>query len=273
MTAQGYRHRLDGLVAARGRLCVGIDPHPGLLEAWGLEYSAQGVEAFGRAVVAALGGVVAVFKPQVALFECHGSAGLAALERVLADIRDTGALSIADAKRGDIGSTMDAYARAWLSDESPLRADAMTASPYLGLGSLAPALNLAADTGRGVYVLARTSNPEGTGVQTATTQGGTTVAQAVVDLAEAENLREGSDHVGVVVGGTRHDPGVVLDDFTGSVLVPGIGAQGGTLAGVRAAFGSTFERVLPTVSRGVLGAGPDPKRLRGAVTDLLAAER
>lgn len=271
MTPTSYRARLDEAMAARGRLCVGIDPHPGLLASWGLDSSARGVESFARGVVEALGDVVAVFKPQVALFECHGSAGLQVLERVLADIRGTGALSIADAKRGDIGSTMDAYAAAWLSDDSPLRADAMTASPYLGLGALAPALNLAAATGRGVYVLARTSNPEGAGVQLART-GDVTVAQSVVDAAQAENERLGTDHVGVVVGGTRDDLGVDLGAFTGSVLVPGIGAQGGTLAGVRAAFGDAYRLALPTVSRGVLGAGPDAAALRAEVAALVAGE-
>ncbi len=164
-----YWRRLREVVAERGPLCVGIDPHPSLLKSWGLEASAAGAETCARTLVEALGDRVAAFKPQSAFFEAHGSAGIAALERVLADIHGTGAMSILDVKRGDIGSTMEAYADAYLADGSPLAADAITLSPYLGFGSLAPAFERAHRYERGVYVLARTSNPEGSQVQLALT--------------------------------------------------------------------------------------------------------
>ena len=154
-----YGVRLTKAVADRGPLCVGIDPHPGLLDAWGLPRTADGLERCARGMVAALGQQVAVFKPQSAFFEAYGSAGIAVLERTLSDIAAAGALSLLDVKRGDIGSTMDAYAVAYLSDGSPLAADAVTLSPYLGFGSLAGAIALAQGFGRGVYVLALTSNP------------------------------------------------------------------------------------------------------------------
>ena len=95
------------------------------------------------------GGRVAAFKPQAAFFERHGSRGVAVLEEVIAACREVGTLCIVDAKRGDIGSTMDGYAQAFLSDASPLAGDAVTLSPYLGVGSLTPALELARQTGRG----------------------------------------------------------------------------------------------------------------------------
>ncbi|MDN6332860.1 MAG: orotidine-5'-phosphate decarboxylase, partial [Micrococcaceae bacterium] len=152
-------------MAVHGPLCVGIDPHPGLLADWALTDDAAGVERFALSVVEALAGEVAMVKPQVALFERHGSAGMAALERTLAACSQAGLLSLADAKRGDIGSTMAAYADAWLRDGSPLAADAVTLSPYLGFGSLRPALEAAAASGRGIFVLALTSNPEGASVQ------------------------------------------------------------------------------------------------------------
>ena len=120
-------------------------------------------------MVEALGEMVPVFKPQSAFFEAYGSAGIAVLERTLADIEAAGALSLLDVKRGDIGSTMDAYAAAYLTDGSPLAADAITLSPYLGFGSLAGAIALADEAGRGVYVLALTSNPEGPQIQHART--------------------------------------------------------------------------------------------------------
>jgi orotidine-5'-phosphate decarboxylase len=263
-----YGERLSEVTAARGRLCVGIDPHPSVLDAWGLERTVAGLEACARGMVEALGESVAVFKPQSALFEEYGSAGIAVLERTLADLRDAGALSLLDVKRGDIGSTMAGYARAYLAEGAPLAADAITLSPYLGYGSLAPAIDLAIANGRGVYVLARTSNPEGDHVQLATGPDGRPVAQQVVDAAIATNAATGSGQfpgpVGLVVGATRLETGIDLDAFNGSILAPGIGAQGGKLDDLPTIFGASLGHVLPTTSRGVMGQGPDAARLRQA---------
>lgn len=261
-----YFQRLEALTAARGRLCVGIDPHASLLHGWGLDDDVAGLERFSRAVVAALADHVAAFKPQSAFFERFGSAGIAVLERVLGDIAQAGVVSLLDAKRGDIGSTMGGYARAYLAEGAPLAVDAITLSPYLGYESLRPAIDLAASTGRGVYVLARTSNPEGGSVQLASSHG-RSIAQQVVDLAQQDNAA-GQRHVGLVVGGTHEDLGVDLAGFAGSVLVPGIGTQGGTLSGVAARFGEVA--TLPTVSRQVLSAGPDSHALRDSVAQVLA---
>jgi orotidine-5'-phosphate decarboxylase len=264
-----FGKRLSAAVATHGTLCVGIDPHPGLLTEWGLPDSAAGVERFGRTCVAALAGAVALVKPQSAFFERHGSAGVAALERVLADARDAGLLSLLDVKRGDIGSTMDGYAQAYLADGSPLAADAITLSPYLGFGSLDPALDLAARTGRGVFVLARTSNPEGASVQTAE-RAGSSVAQAVVDAAAARNagLAPLGD-VGVVVGATG-EHGLRLDGLNGAVLAPGLGAQGATPVDLARIFADVGGIVLPAAARSVLKHGPDEGALRAAALELAA---
>ena len=162
---ESFGSRLAAAMASRGPLCVGIDPHPQLLADWGLNDDAAGLERFSLTVVEAVSSLAAAVKPQVALYERHGSAGMAVLERTLAASAEAGVLSIADAKRGDIGSTMAAYADAWLRDGSSLAADSVTLSPYLGFESLRPALDLAAQYGRGVFVLALTSNPEGKSVQ------------------------------------------------------------------------------------------------------------
>jgi len=253
MTPTPWKTRLDDLTARRGRLCVGIDPMPQVLQAWGLGADVAGLEACARGIVEVLGEQVAVFKPQSAFFEAFGSAGVAVLERVLADIRDAGALSLLDVKRGDIGSSMAGYARAHLDDDSPLRADAITLSPYLGVGSLRPAIDRAVASGRGVYVLARTSNPDGADIQTARA-GDASVAQHVVDTVAAGNA--GWDHAaGLVVGATHEDLGCDVSAFNGSILVPGIGAQGGTIADVGRVFGPAATLVLPTASREVIGAG------------------
>ena len=259
-----YSERLDALVAARGPLCVGIDPHPGLMSQWGLEHTVAGLERFTRTVVEALGAQTAIFKPQSAFFEVFGSRGIAVLEQVLVDIADQGALSLLDAKRGDIGSTMAGYAQAYLSAGAPLAVDAITLSPFLGFESLRPALDLAREQGRGVYVLARTSNPEGHQVQLAGPEdGAVSVAQAIIEAAQSENAT-GANHVGLVVGGTHADLRVDLTGFTGSILVPGIGAQGGTVSGLATVFTAPGLRLLPAASRDVLSAGPDHDALRGA---------
>jgi orotidine-5'-phosphate decarboxylase len=266
--------RLRAAMQARGPLCVGIDPHPGLLAQWGLPDDVSGLERFADTVVEALAEQVAVLKPQSAFFERFGSAGIAVLERVIADSREAGALTIVDAKRGDIGSTMAAYAQAYAGDGSPLAGDAVTASPYLGFESLRPLLDLAAQTGRGVFVLALTSNPEGGEVQHARGADGRTVAQTVLDAVAAENAGAtplGS--TGVVVGATVQGPGREHDfgRLNGPLLAPGIGAQGGTGSDLLAVFGTAVADVLPSSSREVLSGGPTVPGLRSAAARSLEA--
>lgn len=266
MTRAGFGARLADAVARRGPLCCGIDPHPALLRAWGLSTDAAGLRAFSERCVAAFEGF-AVVKPQVAFFEAYGSAGYAVLEDTIATLRGSGVLVLADAKRGDIGSTMAAYAAAWAGD-SPLAADAVTASPYLGFGSLQPLLDTATEHGRGVFVLAATSNPEGAEIQRAE-RDGRTVAQAVVDAAAVANRAAlpVPGAIGVVVGATVADPPDV-SSLGGPVLVPGVGAQGGRPEGLAALAGAGPGQLLPAVSREVLRAGPDATALRAAAEQM-----
>jgi orotidine-5'-phosphate decarboxylase len=267
---------LAGAIAARGPLCLGIDPHPELLRDWGLPQDAYGLARFCDTCVVAFADF-AVVKPQVAFFEAYGSAGYAVLERTIAALRDRNVLVLADAKRGDIGSTMAAYAAAWVGD-APLAADAVTASPYLGFGSLCPLLDTAQAHGRGVFVLAATSNPEGAAIQGADA-GGRTVAQTIVDAVASLNASLNASlkadvnagrqpgSVGVVVGATA--PKVPdLSAMGGPVLVPGIGAQGGKPDALGGLGGARPGQLLPAVSRAVLRAGPDPAGLRAAAERL-----
>jgi orotidine-5'-phosphate decarboxylase len=254
--------RLTTIVSMRGPLCVGIDPHPGLLEKWGLADDADGLERFAMTCVEALAGEIAVLKPQSAFFERHGSKGIAVLERVIAESRQAGAVVLLDVKRGDIGSTMAAYADAYLADGSPLAADAVTLSPYLGFGSLEPALRAAEKSGRGVFVLALTSNPEAPEVQRAQ-NGPRSIAQTVVDSAAERNAGVSPiGGIGLVIGATIGRLDVDLEALNGPVLAPGFGAQGGTLSDLRTVFGNSLRSVLPTSSRDVLKAGPDVFALR-----------
>jgi len=260
----GFGERLHAALAERGPLCVGIDPHPELLGAWGLSVDAAGLATFTERCVEAFAGKVALVKPQVAFFEAFGSAGIAVLEGAVAALRESGTLVLADAKRGDIGSTMAAYARTWLSDDSPLCSDSVTVSPYLGFGALEPALQLAQDTGRGVFVLAATSNPEGAQVQQATVADGRTLAQVMVDEAAARNAGAAVlGSVGVVVGATLTSA-PDLSALHGPILMPGVGAQGGTADDVRRLAGEHLDAVVPNVSREVLRAGPTVAALRDA---------
>lgn len=252
--------RLADAVSRRGPLCLGIDPHPELLQAWNLPVSHEGLATFCDICVEAYADF-AIVKPQVAFFEAYGAAGYAVLERTIAALRAADVLVLADAKRGDIGSTMAAYAVAWTGD-SPLAADAVTASPYLGFGSLQPLLDTAAAHERGVFVLAATSNPEGATVQRAEFDG-RAVAQSIVDQAAAANRAQGAGSVGVVVGATVSEPPDV-SALGGPVLVPGIGAQGGQADALDGMAGAVPGQLLPAVSREVLRAGPDVAALRGA---------
>jgi orotidine-5'-phosphate decarboxylase len=256
----GFGARLADAISRRGPLCLGIDPHPELLQAWNLPVSAEGLAAFCDICVAAYS-EFAIVKPQVAFYEAYGAAGYAVLERTMAALREAGVLVLADAKRGDIGSTMAAYAAAWTGD-SPLAADAVTASPYLGFGSLQPLLDSAAAHGRGVFVLAATSNPEGASVQRARA-GDRSVAQLIVDEAAAANRAIGPGTVGVVVGATLTEvPDVSA--LGGPVLVPGVGFQGGRPDALSGLGGAVPGQLLPAVSREVLRAGPDVAAVRAA---------
>ena len=268
-----FGDRLEAVFAAYGKLCVGIDPHASLLDGWGLPDSAEGVREFGLRTVDAAAGRAGIVKPQVAFFERHGAAGYAALERVLAEARDAGLLVIADVKRGDIGSSVEAYGQAWLTPGSSLEADAMTISAYQGLGSITGVLEAAESAGKGAFVLAATSNPEAAAIQRAVLQqssrAGSTVAEALTagvigwNHGRADAAKRGLGSVGVVLGATAdlRSSGIDLDVDPPRpglpVLAPGFGHQGAELRDLRAIFGSLAGGVIVSESRSLLGAGPD----------------
>ncbi|MDF3299687.1 orotidine-5'-phosphate decarboxylase [Streptomyces tropicalis] len=266
MTAlEPFGARLRRAMDERGPLCVGIDPHASLLAEWGLNDDVAGLERFSRTVVEAVAGRVAVLKPQIAFFERFGSRGLAVLEAAVAEARAAGALVVMDAKRGDIGSTMAAYAESFLHKDAPLFSDALTVSPYLGYGSLAPAVELARENGTGLFVLALTSNPEGAEVQHALRPDGRSVGATVLARLAAENAGQAPlGSFGAVVGATLGDLSPYDLEIGGPLLAPGIGAQGATPADLPRVFGAAVRNVVPNVSRGVLRHGPDVVALRDA---------
>ncbi|MDR0593960.1 MAG: orotidine-5'-phosphate decarboxylase [Bifidobacteriaceae bacterium] len=271
-----FAERLHAKLTAGARLCVGIDPHPSVLADWGLADTPDNLAFFGRGLVeAAVAGGAAAVKPQSALFERHGSGGIGALEEVLAAARRAGALTILDVKRGDIGSTMAGYAQAYLSDGSPLAADAVTLSPYLGFGSLRPALEAAAASGRGAFVLAFTSNPEGAQVQRAVTAGGPQVGETIVQAVSQANAGAWPmGGLGVVIGATIGSlpplAAQLIPRLGGPILAPGLGVQGGRAADLGRLFGPARRLVLAAEARAIAGAGPDLGRVAAAVRQATA---
>jgi orotidine-5'-phosphate decarboxylase len=269
---ESFGARLRVAMEVRGALCVGLDPHAALMDEWGVGDSLNGLEHFSRTVTDALAERVAVVKPQIAFFERFGSRGIAVLESVIGQLRSAGALVLLDVKRGDIGSTVAAYADAYLNPSSSLYVDAVTASPYLGVPALAPLFDAAHRHGGGVFVLARTSNPEAATVQTARTRDGQPVSQHVIDeISQLNGGAQGYGSLGVVVGATVVGSDLDLSRLGGPILAPGLGAQGASASDLRARFGAAAPAVLPSYSREVLAAGPSVAGLRRAADRARAA--
>ena len=274
---RSFGSRLEVAFEQHGQLCVGIDPHAALLAEWGLSDDARGVEDFALRVIDAAAGRVGIVKPQVAFFERHGSAGFAALERIAGIARDAGLLVIMDAKRGDIGSTMDGYFDAWLGKGAPFYSDALTVSPYLGIDSLANVMGVASERGKGLFVLAATSNPEGERHQLAESKGKSVASDIWHALNKPNSVAAGpGDSIGsfgAVLGATVDlrrfgiDLELAESPLT-PILAPGFGAQGARLGDIKRLFSAHAHAVLASVSRSVLEAGP-----HGLVASIEAAKR
>ncbi len=244
--------------------CAGIDPTPETLAAWGLEDSAQGARSFAFTMLEAAVGTAALVKPQVAYFERFGAEGYAILTDVIAEARQLGLPVLADAKRGDIGTTVDAYARAWLGRDAPMPVDAITVMPYLGFGSLMPLFERAYDAGAYVFVVARSSNPEGAALQ----EHGTPKLwhQILDDIARWEQDR-GNKTIGAVVGATvPADLKYALERLPSAYfLAPGIGRQGATIKDV-ASLTDNRRRIIVSSSRALAAKGPVVSEIRAAIS-------
>ncbi|MCU1515219.1 MAG: pyrF [Microbacteriaceae bacterium] len=258
---ESFGARLEAVFDSFGQLCVGIDPHPYLLDEWQIADTAVGVRDFGLRVIDATAGKAGIVKPQVAFFERHGSEGFRALEDVMAAARQAGLLVIADAKRGDLGTSVEAYGQAWLTPGSPLEADAMTISPYLGVGSIEAPMQLAESAGKGLFVLAATSNPEARWLQSAILADGRTVAASIVgDVVGWNRGRAGTaGSIGLVLGATVNfaEFGIDLESAAGTpVLAPGFGHQGARYDELASIYGASAPWAIVSASRSILQAGP-----------------
>lgn len=258
-----FFERLQNGIEANSRLCLGIDPSESELIEWDLPDNASGAREYGLRCIDAAAGRLAIVKPQVGFFERFGSAGFLALEEILTQARAAGLIVIADAKRGDIGSTMLGYAQAWFGDDSPLRADALTVSGYLGPDSLDGMLEYASDVQGGLFVLCATSNPEAKQLQTARV-GNKTVSKLVLEAAQ----RVVDKNLGLVIGATQSLADFGLEsiheqDCKVPILAPGFGAQGAKLTDIEKIFGASSPNVIASMSRGLTSSGP--QKLKEAI--------
>jgi orotidine-5'-phosphate decarboxylase len=252
-----FGERLLAAFESKGQLCVGIDPHSSLLSAWELPDTAHGLREFSLRVVDACAGQVALIKPQVSFFERFGAAGYTVLEEVTQLAKSANLLVIADAKRGDIGTTMDAYLEAWFGHHSGLHADALTVSPYLGLRTITAGFEKYEANGKGFYSLVATSNPEGSSVQLAQSNGTTLAGDQWRQLAALNNGASVLGNFGAVLGATLDLDAFAIDrnQLKTPILAPGFGAQGAKLGDAKAIYGSLSRQVAYSVSRSVLQAG------------------
>ena len=269
-----YADRLHAACRAKGSVaCVGLDPRldrlpDAVLNAASgptrLDRAADAFERFCKGLIDAVAPLVPAVKPQSAFFEEYGPPGAAALSRVIAHARAAGLLVILDAKRGDIGSTAEAYAVGLLGGAEPADddgprpdlADALTVNPFLGPDTLSPFVEVARRRGAGLYVLVKTSNPGSQTFQGVTQDGRSVSARvaAEVERLSAESVAEtGYGCVGAVVGATYPAELEILREAMphAPLLVPGYGSQGGTAADVAAAFDGDGLGAVVNSSRGI----------------------
>ena len=262
-----FAARLEAGFQKYGQLCVGIDAHESLLNDWGLPDSVDGLRTFAFTVLESCIATVAVIKPQVSFFERFGSKGFAVLEDLAESAAQSDIQVIMDAKRGDIGSTMQGYFDAWLGATAPFICDALTVSPYLGFDSLSEVMSQALERSKGLFVLAATSNPEARELQRAKV-GDQTVAAEILSRLDAinkisSNAKESMGSIGAVVGATLNLNSVGISSLYSDssaqtpILAPGFGSQGAQLSDIAGIFGKSTSRVIASVSRSVLEAGPN----------------
>lgn len=277
-----FADRLVGACREKGSVvCVGIDPMPEMMPrevfgggggGGGVRDVLEAVFRFSVGVMDAVAGHAACVKLQSAYFEVFHSEGVEAYFSLVQEASERGLLVIGDVKRGDIGSTSAAYAKAHLAeiDESEgdgewQAPDAMTVSPFLGLDTIEPFVSVAEETGKGLFVLVRTSNPGSSLLQDAVLADGRTVSEKLADelavVAEGQVGERGWSGIGAVVGATQgHTMESLRRRLPKSIfLLPGYGAQGATAAMTRAAFDGKGEGAIVSASRSVLYAHRDAK--------------
>lgn len=266
-----FASRFATVRTAHGPLAWGFDPSGGILESWGVGDSPDGLDRFVDIALAAAVGTVGVVKYQSAFYERHGWRGIRTLQRSVGEARSAGLLVIVDVKRGDVGSTNDAYAESYLGVGAPIEADAMTVHPYLGLAAMGTFITRAHQAGSCLLVVTRSSNPEGRALQSAKVDAGMSVEEALLTEIRDRNIELAPGEIGpigAVVSPSSAEPKLDLAGSHCLFLAPGVGAQGATVDDVATVFGSCPERVIPSASRSLLRNGPDHSALRDTASGL-----
>ncbi|WP_019224078.1 orotidine-5'-phosphate decarboxylase [Bartonella rattaustraliani] len=255
-----------------GPLCLGFDPSHKVLQSWNLSCDDKGLRDFCDILLTAAVGNVGIIKPQVAFFELYGVEGLQVLKELIENAQKQGLLVIADAKRGDIGSTVEAYGQAWLGSNSAFKADAITVNAFLGFEALLPLIKTAEDTETAVFVVVQSSNPEGKDIQNARIGDQTLSVYLAQHIDNYNRQSLGTQHsvgpIGAVVGVTLGEQAKhTIEQLKNSLfLVPGIGAQGGTITQLTQQFPqSLWQNIIPSISRSVTDAGPDIVALKTVI--------
>jgi orotidine-5'-phosphate decarboxylase len=263
-----FRARLEAARREKGSgVCVGLDPR---LEQLPFAYQqldpADALLAFNRAVIDAVADVCVAVKPQAAFYELYGAEGFRALIETVRYARSAGLLVIVDAKRNDIGSTAEAYARAFLHPDGPFDADGLTVNAYLGSDGVQPFMDVAARHGKGVFVLVKTSNPSSGELQDVEA-GGEPIFERMARMVD----RWGCE---AVVGGTYPAQAARARQLMprATILVPGYGAQGATAADVAPSFRPDGTGAIVNNARGIIFAPDGPRAAALAMRDALNAQ-
>ncbi|WP_455465824.1 orotidine-5'-phosphate decarboxylase [Bartonella sp. B39] len=257
-----------------GPLCIGFDPSHKVLQSWNLSCDYKGLREFCDILLTAVIGKVGIIKPQVAFFELYGVEGLQALKELIENAHEQGLLVLADAKRGDIGSTAEAYGQAWLGPNSAFKADAMTVNSFLGFDALIPLIKIAEETGAGVFVVVQSSNPEGKQIRNARIGDqilSIHLAQRICDYnSQSPVLHHNIGPIGAVIGATLGSESKdTIEQLKNSLfLVPGIGAQGGTIKQLTNQFPQNlWQNIIPSISRSITDAGRNSIDLKMRIND------
>ncbi|WP_273755165.1 orotidine-5'-phosphate decarboxylase [Bartonella sp. MM73XJBT.G] len=255
-----------------GPLCVGFDPSHKVLQAWNLSCDYKGLKDFCDILLTAVVGKVGIIKPQAAFFELYGVEGLQILKELIENAQKQGLLVLVDTKRGDIGSTAEAYGKAWLGADSPFKADAITVNPFLGFDALIPLIKIAEETKTAVFMVVQSSNPEGKQIRNARIGDQTVsvhLAQNIVDYnSQSSSQYRHIGPIGAVIGATLGcDAKETIEQLENSLfLVPGIGAQGGTITQLTQQFPQRlWQNIIPSISRSITEAGRKSADLKNVI--------
>lgn len=251
-------------------LCLGIDPSDATLKSLELGCDYTGLYEFSHRLVDIYKSSVGIVKPQTAFFEQYGSIGIKLLEEIVKELRSYGKIVIVDSKRGDIGSSNDGYAKAYLQKGSPLECDALTVVSYFGFDALLPIFDMARVNDKVVFIVVASSNSEGIKFQNSQYSEGVNLSTHLAEEIVKYNTKYNSSSLGSVVGATRSDARTIISILKNSfILMPGIGAQGATFSDIKDLTSNYSCEAIPNVSRAVTYGSFDNFNITNNIKNLI----